>query len=100
MRTKHNFDYRGVDECRWFAEQMIEKLNTPKNQIKPAWDTQRIDRLLDALKGEVKELENEINRNKQITDIDAIVSECCDVANYAMMIADNLKITKFKVRNA
>ena len=98
IRTRHNFDFRGVDEVQWFAHHMLQKLNNQKNQVKPGWDCAAIGHLILDLKAEIKELEIEIERQvkNKISDPNAILSECCDVANFAMMIADNTCITKHR----
>lgn len=96
VRNPNNYDYRGVDEIDWFAHHMLEKLNTPKNQVKPSWTNTNFETLITLLKAEVKELENEYFRQKEMKVIDnnALLSECCDVANFAMFIADNTCVTK------
>lgn len=98
LRNKNNFDFRGVDEVNWFAHQMLQKLNTQKNQAKPDWSRMPPGQLLMLLKGEVRELETEMIRqaNSKIDDPLALLSECCDVANFAMMIADVICITKHR----
>lgn len=98
IRNKNNFDYRGVDEVNWFSHHMLQKLNTPKNQVKPDWDCTSVEVLLMRLRDELKELEIEYSRQRKAgtSDNNAILSECCDVANFAMMIADNLCTTKHR----
>lgn len=70
-------------EVRLFAEQMELKLR--KNDHKGHWDVCRPGYLIDRLKEETKELEKILysENPKQI------ISEAADVANFAMMIADN-----------
>jgi NTP pyrophosphatase (non-canonical NTP hydrolase) len=66
-----------------FAVKMILKLE--KNRHKKHWSTVDAEYLFNRLLQEVEELRDALAG----TDGD-IVSECCDVANFAMMIADNL----------
>ena len=67
-----------------FAVKMILKLQ--KNRHKAHWSTVDYEYLFDRLTEEVEELRSAM----EWPDGD-IVSECCDVANFAMMIADKLK---------
>lgn len=67
-----------------FAEGMIWKL--AKNRHKAHWSTIDCDYLFDRLKEEVQELAG--SRSGQV---DGIIDECYDVANFAMMIADNIR---------
>lgn len=98
VRNKNNFDFKGVDEINWFAHQMLQKLNIPRDQVKPDWDYLPIELLLTRLKAQMKLLESEHLRQVRlgITDNIAILKECCDVANYAMMIADNTCTSKHR----
>lgn len=66
-----------------FAVKMISKLE--KNRHKKHWSKVDAEYLFNRLIEEVEELRDALTG----TDGD-IVSECCDVANFAMMIADNL----------
>jgi len=66
-----------------FAQLMESKLQN--NDHKGGWKLDEYSDLLRKLKNEVEELEMAlINR-------DGAVNEAVDVANYAMMIADNLR---------
>lgn len=70
-------------EVRLFAEQMELKLR--KNDHKGHWDVCTPEYLLNRMKEEVKELAAIVySENSQ-----AIIGEAADVANFAMMIADN-----------
>lgn len=66
-----------------FAESMEIKLK--QNDFKEAWGLCAISYLFGQLKEEVHELHVAINDG----DVQKIIDECVDVANYAMMIADN-----------
>ena len=78
---------------RWFVRQMQYKLrqNTDKTDAR---ELEFID-LYRLLRGEVNELK--LDLEDKINDgyvRDAIIEECADVANYAMMIADKVKNLK------
>ena len=70
-----------------FAEQMELKLRRDDGK-KGGWDDLSIQFLFSRIQDEVKELEEEINNN--IFDNDAVVKECADVANFCMMLAQNV----------
>lgn len=73
----------------WFAAKMLEKLRRPKNAAKEGWQDMLTDELLSRLHEEVAELEDQIAfANVGERNTDRIISECCDVADFAMMIAD------------
>jgi NTP pyrophosphatase (non-canonical NTP hydrolase) len=62
------------------------------NDHKGGWDGCDSTYLLKRLKEEVIELEVQINHNtREPIDLTRIIHEAVDVANYAMMIADNLR---------
>jgi NTP pyrophosphatase (non-canonical NTP hydrolase) len=67
-----------------FGVEMLKKLF--KNRRKAHWSTVSHQYLFDRLLEEIEELRDAMTG----TEGD-IVSECADVANFAMMIADNLK---------
>lgn len=71
---------------RWFCDRMYDKLH--KNQHKGvSWRTETALWLMERLEDEVGELEVAIDeKNKE-----EIIKECADVANFAMMIADNAR---------
>lgn len=98
LRTKANFDFKGVDEIAWFAGQMLLKLNMPRHQVQPSWNSTPLGILLSGLQKEVRELESELIRqaNDKYSDDKAIVAQACNVANRAMAMADVACITKFK----
>lgn len=79
---------RGECEVKKFAEAMIEKLNEPKNLAKSNWKECNTCYLFDRLEQEVSELRVEIIGDN--TSEKAILKECADVANFAMMIADKV----------
>lgn len=72
-------------EVMRFSRLMESKLKD--NDYKGGWSDDDPINLLNKLVCEVWELQNAIN---EATDPYDIVSECVDVANFAMMLADNL----------
>jgi phosphoribosyl-ATP pyrophosphohydrolase len=71
---------------KWFAEQMHRKL-TENRHKKFSWRKESGHSLFRKLRKECVELEEAMERR----DKDDIIKECADVANFAMMIADNAK---------
>ena len=69
-----------------FASAMMTELQ--RNSYKGGWHHCSDAYLLRRLRDEVNELEKEARRRKG-RNTEAIVSEAADVANFAMMIADN-----------
>ena len=80
------------DDLVEFAETMENKLR--QNDIKKTWKGMHIDKLLKLLLKEVDELKNEIERPSVVGRAKSIRDECADVANFAMMVADVVKISK------
>jgi hypothetical protein len=81
-------------EVLWFAQEMEGKLRA--NDHKGHWDGCRFDYLSRRLAEESEELNKAILASSgQITltraEADRIIHEAADVANFAMMIADNAK---------
>lgn len=79
-------------EVQWFAEQMESKLQ--ENDHKGGWDDCGIFWLRNRLVEEVKELSDamEAGHNSESgIDLENIIREAADVANFAMMIADKAK---------
>lgn len=68
-------------EVQAFAQDMERKLSA--NDHKQHWSTIPQDKLLRRLKQELRELERAMKKGKNV------VEEAADVANFAMMIADN-----------
>ncbi len=83
-----------------FAHEMVRKLRD--NDHKTGWEDCPIDELLDHLREEVLEIDK-IIKNTMVKPYPQtadslrdpikrmLISECADVANMAMMIADNVK---------
>ena len=68
---------------RLFAEAMEKRL--AQNDSKSGWEGCDVEYLLEALDEEVQELKNALITEKP----KRILKEATDIANYAMMIADN-----------
>jgi NTP pyrophosphatase (non-canonical NTP hydrolase) len=73
-------------EVAWFADQMELKLK--ENDHKVHWSECSLDFLIHRLYQEADELWNAIRDRKPSIEI---IRECADVANFAMMIADNVR---------
>jgi hypothetical protein len=68
-------------ELKWFAE--IQEAILKENDDKEHWCNCSNTNLFKKLMDEVAELYIAIEED------DMIIEECCDIANFAMMIADN-----------
>ena len=68
-------------EVAWFAQEMEGQLQ--ENDDKNGWEVMSAKWLLNRLKQEVGELKRAIEKKTNV------VEEAADVANFAMMIADN-----------
>ena len=75
-------------EVLQFASIMEDRLAA--NDHKTHWDGSSLDWLLERLKDEVEELEAVIAEGDLSMDVE-ISHEAADVANFAMMIADNVR---------
>lgn len=73
-------------EVRWFAEQM--ELALRRNDHKGGWQDCDYEYLSDRLRDETLELEGAVFGGGLN---EAIINEAVDVANFAMMIADNAR---------
>ena len=73
-------------EVRWFAEQM--ELRLRENDWKGGWHNERLGTLCAKLRIELSELERFLFPRREL-ELERITSEAADVANFAMMIADN-----------
>lgn len=84
---------RGFKEIMWFAGRMLRKLSL--NKHKTGWEDISLNRLFTLLCDEKRELSQALNmyiygysHERFPQDV---IDECTDVANYAMMIADNVR---------
>jgi NTP pyrophosphatase (non-canonical NTP hydrolase) len=75
-------DVRAVER---FSIHMLDKMR--KNAHKAHWSTVTQQWLLNRAMDELRELQDAVNEG----DPETIVKEAADVANFAMMIADNAK---------
>ena len=71
---------------RWFSEIMLGKLQVNKCKGM-TWRNESAENLFKRMVEEGGELYDEIKKR----DKEAIIKECADVANFAMMIADNAR---------
>lgn len=74
-----------INAVNHFSHGMLLKLR--KNAHKAHWSECSLQYLQSRLLDEVNELEQAISHDTN----EAIISECYDVANFAMMIADNIR---------
>lgn len=80
---------RPREEIQEFAKDMQWKLMW--NDHKGGWAHIGISELIDRIAGELEEL-----RAAYINDADnhELIRECADIANYCMMLADNLRLDR------
>ncbi|MCK9459919.1 MAG: hypothetical protein M0R80_09805 [Proteobacteria bacterium] len=78
-------------EVKDFAILMEDKLR--KNDFKGGWKQDDITTLLLKLQVNVEKLFNDAVMSRSSTDITQMksIDDCADIANYAMMIVDNIK---------
>ena len=82
---------RGEEEVKWFSEQMLAKLE--RDAHKGGWEDETYFGLLSGVTREVFELTEELTTSLfEEYDYEAIIKECADVANFAMMIADKARL--------
>jgi hypothetical protein len=82
------------EPVRWFAGEMEKKLKA--NDHKGGWSSLWFDDLWELLGQELDELENAIaesDADDPVTN-EELISECADIANFAMMIADNSRAAR------
>lgn len=86
-------------EVQWFAEQMEKKLRENDDR-ESGWNRCSYGFLLKRIKEELEELHNQFglfgveNGYQPRSKTGRIIDEAADVANFAMMIADNVKKEK------
>lgn len=79
-------------EVKWFAEQMEKILK--ENDGKGGWQQEDLSYLFESLRAEVGELRVKLppyGDVESVKDRKGTIKECVDLANFAMMIADNVK---------
>ena len=74
-------------ELRWFAKKMERKLRKHDLERKMSWKYENQMYLYGRLMDEIEELHQAIGLEQQI-------EECLDIANFAMMLANNLNKQK------
>jgi len=86
--------FRGMrPPLAWFANEMERQLEA--NDHKTGWKDCHLKQLLRRLKQEVGELERAIEKANP-----DVVEEAADVANFAMMIADNFHDDQVETRES
>lgn len=83
-KEERTFD-SDYNSCLKHSQAMLKKLR--ENSHKAHWSTVSTEFLLDRLLEEVEELAEALDYGST----DDIVSECADVSNFAMMIAEKAK---------
>lgn len=73
---------RYADDIESFVLLMLEKLD--KNQHKGRWENLNVEQTYEKLTEEVLELRDAL---VDVDDTEAIIRECADVANFAMILA-------------
>lgn len=77
----------------WFAGEMERQLR--ENDHKPGWSDDSLRHLAERMRTELREVENIVDgravRGYATEQLLTIIAECADVANFAMMVADNAK---------
>ena len=69
----------------WFAKQMMERL--VDNEDKGHWEDEANSYLIDRIGDELGELKDALVNG----DSEGAIKEAADLANFAMMIADNMR---------
>lgn len=82
MATREEY----LPALEWFSKIIDQKLNKPKNVAKAHWSDASNNKLLRLLEIELDELHEAVYLHGDV------ISECADVAAFAMMIADNHKV--------
>ena len=76
----------------WFQLEMAKKLGLPKNEAKGSYMAEKPEDLFLSFVTEAKELSEALSADQPSSpNGPAIISECADVANFAMMIAATYK---------
>jgi len=80
----------------WFQGEMDKKLSRPKNLEKGHWHEMGLIEIYKRIVDELHELIDEVTYHPR--DYTNIISECCDVANFAMMLADLARAKRWERR--
>jgi hypothetical protein len=82
-----NFDFLR-ESVQWFATVMEVVLR--KNDHKGGWENEPFQYFIDRMRDELSEIEGAIaNLRPSDGDLIDLVNECADLANFAMMLAEN-----------
>lgn len=81
-----------IEDIIQFKNNMIKILKEPRNEAKKSWKKLSINDLLILLDLQVEELFDlfETVRYDETNFYKDIMKECCDIANYAFMIYNNI----------
>ena len=81
------------ESVKWFAEIMEQTLQKhDEARGSDGWLNADVDWLFERLQQEASELEEKIIKYDYIkSEALPIIKECADIANFAMMIADNVR---------
>jgi NTP pyrophosphatase (non-canonical NTP hydrolase) len=81
-------------ELKTFVIQMEEEMRANDHKGKDGWKTYSESHLFAKLLAEIQELYEAMVKARTVREthryIDDVISECADVANFAMMLADNV----------
>lgn len=72
----------------WFHNLQLEKLSHARNLVKPHWLKLSREQLLERVIDETHELSMAVQFNE---NDEAMIDECVDVANFAVMLADKIQ---------
>ncbi len=84
----------------WFVKEIRKKMSTPKNMAKKGdWRDMTIWEISERIDDELVELYAELIKyhNGKSTP-DDVIKECCDLAGFAMMMADKVRSGKTEGR--
>lgn len=82
---------RGKSTIEALMRVQLEKLNDPRNVAKGGWIDEDPMHLFHLLEVEVRELQASLYAMR-INDPDEVARECADVANFAAMIAEVVRM--------
>jgi hypothetical protein len=77
------------ESVKWFAEQMETRLK--QNDYRGGWNKEILTDLYFYLEKQQKELKNALYEHYGKMNNKRLIKEAVDLANYAMMIAENAK---------
>lgn len=76
------------ETAEWFIGELLKTLNQPKNLKKTHWNDIPDSRLVLEIQGEAHEVHKAFWKGE---GPERIIQECCDVAAFAMFLADNVR---------